>query len=69
MFSYLTFPRQNGHVFQPAHPLLEALRHLLPNLILSVGLSILGSVVLTLVTYWLNVGLGIPMVPFLFILI
>ena len=48
---------------------LDNLRILLPNLVLSLGISIVGSIVLTGLTYWLNAAIGIPVIPFLFIMI
>jgi hypothetical protein len=48
---------------------LNNLRILLPNLVLSLGISIVGSILLTGLTYWLNVAVGIPVIPFLFIMI
>nr|ADO18983.1 hypothetical protein Nfla_1305 [Nostoc flagelliforme str. Sunitezuoqi] len=48
---------------------LNNLRILLPNLVLSLGISIVGSIVLTGLTYWLNAAIGIPVIPFLFIMI
>lgn len=48
---------------------LNNLRILLPNLVLSLGISIVGSIVLTGLTYWLNAAFGIPVIPFLFIMI
>ncbi|WP_100903850.1 hypothetical protein [Nostoc flagelliforme] len=48
---------------------LNNLRIFLPNLVLSLGISIVGSIVLTGLTYWLNAAIGIPVIPFLFIMI
>ncbi|MBD0389860.1 MAG: hypothetical protein ICV54_25990 [Nostoc sp. C3-bin3] len=48
---------------------LDNLRILLPNLVLSLGISIVSSIVLTGLTYWLNAAIGIPVIPFLFIMI
>jgi hypothetical protein len=48
---------------------LDNLKILLPNLVLSVGISIVGSIVLTGLIYWLNAATGIPVIPFLFIMI
>ncbi|MBD2440828.1 hypothetical protein [Nostoc sp. FACHB-110] len=48
---------------------LDNLRFFLPNLVLSLGISIVGSIVLTGLTYWLNAAIGLPVIPFLFIMI
>ena len=48
---------------------LNNLKILLPNLVLSLVVSVVGSIVLTAFTYGLNVAIGIPVVPFFLIVL
>jgi hypothetical protein len=46
---------------------LNNLKIVLPNLVLSLVISVVGSILLTALTYGLNVAIGIPIVPFFLI--
>jgi hypothetical protein len=43
---------------------LNNLKILLPNLVLSLVVSVVGSIVLTTLTYGLSAAIGIPVFPF-----
>jgi hypothetical protein len=47
---------------------LNNLRIFLPNLVLSLLVSVVGSILLTAFTYWLNITIGIPVIPLFFIM-
>jgi hypothetical protein len=47
---------------------LNNLKIMLPNLVLSLVVSVVGSILLTALTYGLNVTIGIPVFPFLFVM-
>ncbi|MGK7873996.1 MAG: hypothetical protein AB4426_12000 [Xenococcaceae cyanobacterium] len=42
---------------------------ILKNLFLSLFLSLVGSVILTLFTSWLNISAGIPIAPAIFVVL
>lgn len=69
MYSSLHFTPSRSDWSQPFHGFIETLRYLLPDILLSVVVSIIGSVLLSIFLYGLSALLGFPIMPFFLIVI
>ncbi|BAZ70634.1 MAG: hypothetical protein KME28_03105 [Pelatocladus maniniholoensis HA4357-MV3] len=69
MYSSLSFaPRNNGWT-QRFNRFMNTLALLVPNILLSLIISILGSIILTIFAYGLSAIAGFPVMPFFLIII
>lgn len=68
MFTYHSVAQGDRNVPQAFYSWIDRIKFLLPDIVLSLALSILCSAALSIVTSWLYAITGIPVVPFLFIM-
>jgi hypothetical protein len=68
MFSSVNFA-PSSNLPQTSNSVLNKLALLFPNLLASLLISIVGSILLTLLSYGLSAAFGFPIFPFLFIMI
>ncbi len=69
MYYYQRFAPKNTALMQASTQLMSALRVILPNLLLSLLISIVGSLLLTLFAYWMSAIIGFPIMPFFLVII
>ncbi|MBF2004876.1 MAG: hypothetical protein IGS49_05270 [Chlorogloeopsis fritschii C42_A2020_084] len=69
MYSSLSFAPRNSGWTQPFHRFMNTLAYLLPNILLSLVISIIGSIILTIFAYGLSAIVGFPIMPFFLIII
>lgn len=69
MYSSLSIAPRNGGWTQQFNRFMHTLALLLPNILLSLIISILGSIILTIFAYGLSAIAGFPIMPFFLIII
>ncbi|WP_315787875.1 hypothetical protein [Fischerella sp. JS2] len=69
MYSSLSFAPRNGVWTQRFNRFMHTLALLLPNILLSLVISILASIILTIFAYGLSAIAGFPIMPFFLIII
>lgn len=69
MYTSLSFAPHNGVWTQRFNRFMHTLALLLPNILFSLVISILGSIILTIFAYGLSVIVGFPIMPFFLIII
>ncbi|WP_200862348.1 hypothetical protein [Chlorogloeopsis fritschii] len=69
MYSSLSFAPRNSGWTRPFHRFMNTLAFLLPNILLSLVISIIGSIILTIFAYGLSAIAGFPIMPFFLIVI
>lgn len=69
MYSFLSIAPRNTGWTQPFNRFMNTLALLLPNILLSLVISILGSIILTIFAYGLSATTGFPIMPFFLIII
>ncbi|MCP6760302.1 MAG: hypothetical protein NHB32_16510 [Fischerella sp. CENA71] len=69
MYSSFSFAPINSGWTQPFNRFMNTLALLLPNILLSLVVSIIGSIILTIFAYGLSAIAGFPIMPFFLIII